>query len=150
MAETPSPWRASPPTVDEVHSGRIHWWIQLSGNVPWPVELFTHGTMIIETKSGLAIKRRQLEGAQWAPCVPPTQIVGFIPTVADCITLGCIHDGAPPLHVGDLERRLVKRILSAACPVQSNECAIRKMCTNKCGALNRCKINPTTEEEVVE
>lgn len=134
-----SPWRSSPPTVDEIHSGSIHWWVQPSGNVPWPVELLARGDMIIEAKSGLPIKRRQLEGAWWAPCVPPTQIVGFIPTAADCITLGRIHDGAPPLHVGDLAQRLVKRILSVACPVQSNECAIRGMCTNKCGALNRCE-----------
>jgi len=64
---------------------------------------------------------------------------GFVPTDTDCATLGRIYDAAPPVHVGDLTRRLVQRILAVACPVQSNECAIRGVCTNKCGALTRCE-----------
>lgn len=70
--------------------------------------------------------------------------VGFVPTLTDRETLFRIHDGAPHIHHGDLTRRLVKRILAVVCPVQSNECAIRGMCTNKCGALDRCAVNPTT------
>lgn len=41
---------------------------------------------------------------------------GFAPTCAERNTLGRIHDGAPPTHIGDLTRRLVKRILAVACP----------------------------------
>jgi hypothetical protein len=90
------------------------------------------------------------DGVEWMPCIPPeigpyTRTAGFIPTTADRITLGRIHDAAPSLHVGDLAQRLVKRILSVACSVQSNECAIRGMCTNKCGALNHCEVNPATD-----
>jgi hypothetical protein len=70
--------------------------------------------------------------------------LGFVPTASERGLLGRIHDGAPPLHIGDLTRRLVKRILAVACPVQSNECAIQGMCTNKCGALDRDEVNPTT------
>jgi len=70
-------------------------------------------------------------------------LTGFVPTLTERDTLGLVHDGALPLHTGDLTRRLVRRILSCACPVQSNECAIRGMCTNKCGALNRCEVNLT-------
>ena len=66
--------------------------------------------------------------------------IGFIPTDADRVTLGRIHDAAPPVHVGDLARRLIKRVLAVACPVQSNECAIRAMCVNKCGALDRAEV----------
>jgi hypothetical protein len=60
---------------------------------------------------------------------------GFIPSAADRITLVRIHDAAPPQYVGDLIRRLCARVLSVTCPAQSAECAIRKMCTNKCGEL---------------
>jgi len=74
MAETPSPWRDLPPTHVEVNSGGIHWWIQLAGCVPWPVELFTRGDRIFEAKSGLPIKRQHLEGARWALCVPPAAV----------------------------------------------------------------------------
>lgn len=69
---------------------------------------------------------------------------GFVPTATERDVLGRIHDGAPPLHIGDLTRRLVKRVLAVACPVRSNECTIRGMCTNKCGALDHCEVNPTT------
>jgi len=34
----------------------------------------------------------------------------------------------------DLKRRLAQH-----CPVDSNECAIRAMCTNKCGQLDPAK-----------
>jgi len=139
-AEAPAPWRGVPPTVDEVRSGSIYWWVQPLNNKARPVELFALGNKVLETKNGLPIKRQQLEGAWWAPCIPPAQPQGFIPTATDRDTLCIIHDAAPPIHVGDLMRRLVRRILSAGCPVQSNECAIRGACTNKCGALDRGRL----------
>lgn len=61
---------------------------------------------------------------------------GFIPTAGDRITLARLHNDAPAGHVGSLTRRLVKRVLTVFCPAHSNECAIRGMCTNACGALD--------------
>src|SRR4029077_14941556 len=47
---------------------------------------------------------------------------GFVPTPIERDILVRIYESAPPIHVGDLIRRLVKRILAVACPAQSNEC----------------------------
>lgn len=40
--------------------GGIYWWVQSSGNAPWPVALFARGDAIIEAKSGLPIERNQV------------------------------------------------------------------------------------------
>lgn len=74
--------------------------------------------------------------------LPVASSAGFVPTSQEREILGRIHDGAPPVHIGDLTQRLAKRILAVACPAQSNECAIRGMCTNKCGLLMRCEVGP--------
>lgn len=65
--------------------------------------------------------------------------LGFIPSSADRDALARIHDAAPPSHVGDGIQRLCRRILAATCPARSAECGIRKMCTNKCGELERLR-----------
>jgi len=85
----------------------------------------------LETREKILVQK--LDNVENGPVVKQ---VGFVPTSADYITLGRIHDAAPPIHVGDLAQRMVKRILAASCPVHSNECAIRGVCTNKCGILN--------------
>lgn len=87
----------------------------------------------------------QLEAARAEIDRLRTSSVGFIPSDADRVTLGRIHDAAPPVHVGDLARRLIKRVLAVACPVQSIECAVRAMCINKCGALDRAEVRQASE-----
>lgn len=62
--------------------------------------------------------------------------VGYLASVGDRVTLARIYESAPPTHVGDLIRRLVGRILHASCPVDSQECAIRRECVNRCGAFD--------------
>lgn len=70
--------------------------------------------------------------------------VGFIPTAQDRRTLAHIKAHAPANHHGNLMQRLAMRALSVTCPARSAECAIRKMCTNKCGDLD-----PTEQDQAV-
>lgn len=67
---------------------------------------------------------------------PNAPRVGYLASDADRATLARIYDYAPPTHVGDLMRRLVRRILFASCAVGSRECSIRQECVNKCGELD--------------
>jgi hypothetical protein len=67
----------------------------------------------------------------WPALAEPLQ-VGYLASVGDRVTLARIYDSAPHSHVGDLTKRLVRRILFASCTVSSGECAIRQECINKC------------------
>jgi hypothetical protein len=71
-----------------------------------------------------------------SPALAEPLQVGYLASVGDRVVLARIHDNAPQNHVGDLTKRLVRRILFASCTVSSGECAIRQECINKCGTFD--------------
>lgn len=74
------------------------------------------------------MERKRKKRAQREAALP-----GFVPTASDREMLAAIAAAVPPSYVG---RSAIQRILSVGCPVQSNECTMRRRCTNQCGALD--------------
>jgi hypothetical protein len=71
-----------------------------------------------------------------SPALAKSLQVGYLASVGDRVVLARIHDNAPQNHVGDLTKRLVRRILFTSCTVSSGECMIRQECINKCGTFD--------------